>query len=275
MEQTKPIIEECLKGVYKFLLTLEKGGDIIKEGGVFGDLKNDTVIRADEEANEVILNILKKSGVSFKVFSEECELTIGDNPTKLVAIDPLDGSLNFRRNKRLPYAAVIAIFSSLKPKFIDAEIGGVIDLRNGTLWIAEKGKGCYVNGAECQTSGKKEVDGESIIIGEFYYPENREIVTKAFRDFKGYLRNPGASAYEMTFVADGAVDLYISNQQKNHELGTAYLLIKEAGGTVIDFDGNDIGKRDYEFNSQTPVIAAATLELAEDTLRRIQKAIKN
>ena len=272
MEQAE-LIKKCLKEVYKFLLTLEKGGDIVKKGGVFGDLKNDTVIRADEEANEVILNVLKKSGISFKVFSEECELTIGDNPAKLVAIDPLDGSLNFRRNKRLPYAAVMAIFNSLNPKFIDAEVGGVIDLRNETLWIAEKGKGCYVNGIECQTSGKKKIDGESIIIGEFYYPKNREIITKAFRDFKGYLRNPGASAYEMTLVADGAVDLYISNQQKNHELGTAYLLIKEAGGTVIDFEGNDIGGRFYNFNEQTPVIAAATLELAEDALCRIQNAM--
>lgn len=273
MEQAK-LVKKCLKKVYEFLSTMERGGDIVKEGGVFGDLKNDTVIRADEEANEVILNILRKSGVSFKVFSEECELTIGDDPAKLVAIDPLDGSLNFKRNKRLPYVAVMAIFNSLKPKFIDAEVGGVIDLRGGTLWMAEKGKGCYVNRIECQTSGKKKIDRESIIIGEFYYPKNREIITKAFGDFTGYLRNPGASAYEMTLVADGAVDLYISNQQKNHELGTAYLLIKEAGGTVIDFDGNDIGNRFYDFNKQTPVIAAATLELAEDALHRIQKAIK-
>jgi len=273
MEQIK-LIEECLKEVYEFLLTMEKGEDIVKEGGVFGDLKNDTVIRADEEANKVILDVLKKSGISLKVFSEECELTIGDNPAKLVAIDPLDGSLNFRRNKRLPYAAAMAIFSSLNPKFIDAETGGVIDLRNRTLWIAEKGKGCYVNGTECQTSGKRKIDKESIVIGEFYYPKNREIITKAFGDFKGYLKNPGASAYEMTLVADGAADLYISNQQKNHELGPAYLLIKEAGGTVIDFEGNDIGNRSYDFNKQTPVIAAATLELAEDALHRIQKAMK-
>jgi len=273
MEQVK-LVKKCLKEVYEFLLTLEKGGDIVKEGGVFGDLKNDTVIRADEEANEVILNVLKKSGTSFKVFSEECELTIGNNPAKLVAIDPLDGSLNFRRNKRLPYAAVMAIFGSLNPRFSDAEIAGTIDLRIGTLWLAEKGKRCCVNGIRCQTSGKTEIDRESIIIGEFYYPKNREIITKAFGDFKGYLRNPGASAYEMTLVADGAVDLYISNQQKNHELGPAYLLIKEAGGTVIDFDGNDIGNRSYDFNAQTPVIAAATPELAENASRRIQKAMK-
>ena len=269
----KEIVEKALLKAYEFLPTLEGGEDVVKEGKEFGDPENDIVIRADVEIDRIVLEFLRTTGIDLKVVTEEGEETIGENPEYLIIADLLDGSLNWQRRGRLPYTATMAILDSLEPTFNDVQVAGTIDLRDGTLWIAEKDKGCFVNGERCYTSKAEKINKGNIIIAEFYYPDNREIVTKALKDFRGYLRNPGSAAYEMTLVADGAVDAYICNQQKNHELDPAYLLIKEAGGTVIDWNGKDLGNREYKFNAQTPVIAAATPELAQEILGKIQKVL--
>jgi hypothetical protein len=47
--------------------------------------------------------------------------------------------------------------------------------------------------------------------------------------------------------------------------------VKEAGGYVCDFQGNDLAERVYEFNSQVPVVVAATKELANRIVNRIER----
>lgn len=65
-----------------------------------GSTKN-IQIRADLEAEEVIINILKNSGQEFLIVSEEKGLTrIGLNPEMEVYIDPLDGSSYFLAGNR-------------------------------------------------------------------------------------------------------------------------------------------------------------------------------
>jgi myo-inositol-1(or 4)-monophosphatase len=272
----KEIVEAALLMAYKFLPTFENSEKVIREGKEFGDLEDDTVIRADIQIGGLILGFLRGIGIDLKAIikTEEGDEIIGKHPKYLITLDPLDGSLNWQKRRRLPYTATMAVFSLLNPKFSDCHTAGTIDLRNGTLWIAGKGEGCFVDGKRCYTNGVEEIGKGNIIIAEFYYPDNREIIVEAFRDFRGYLRNSGSAAYELTLVADGAADAFICRTQKNHELGPAYRLIKEAGGTVIDWEGKDLGSRNYEFSVQTPVIAAATPELAQEILERVQKVLR-
>ncbi len=63
----------------------------------FKGLTKNIQIAADLEAQEVMINILKKSGHDFFVISEEKEklIKIGSNPKIEVYIDPLDGSSYF------------------------------------------------------------------------------------------------------------------------------------------------------------------------------------
>lgn len=279
------IIEEALIKACEFLPTLKEGGNIVERGVGFGDLENDTSIKADVEVDQAILDSLRRTKQNFKVISEEGEYVIGSNPEYLITIDSVDGSLNYRRGgwlpgSALPYTATMAMFDSLKPRFSNALIAGTIDLRNGNLVMAERDNGCYVRRlygewSQCKVSGRRTFGDERdwIIVAESYYPDNRRLIAEAFNDLTGWIRNPGSAAYEFALVALGITDAFICKTQKNHELGPAYLLIKEAGGVVTDFYGNDIGGQQYEFNTKTPVVAAATPELLEEILERIQKWI--
>lgn len=259
----------------------EDAREIINEGDGFGELIKDTEIKADRRLGLFFLDSFTEhfSSLPFTIDVEglgEKNINTKENEDSLfyVTVDPLDGSLNLKTRgltKGLPYSSCVSIFEKTGPKFENCLVGGVIDLRNGDLWVAEKGKGCFINGESAKTSGQQKVDLKNgIIIGEFYYPENRQVLMKVFGEDKGWLRNPGSAAYEMSLVASGQADAYICDRQKSHELGAAYRMVTEAGGFVCDFDGNELNDRDYIFNSQIPVILAASEELAQEILHRLE-----
>lgn len=292
---------------YHELREFSKKGEneIVSEGEAFGSLVSDIETKADKilgkALKEYFVECLKDRLLEFVIEGdrEEHYPLISDAEVKSfssrviiknmkkIFIDPLDGSLNFYKKGNtygLPFCAVIALsdysecyYNSednhkrvYQPcRFSSIDTAGIIDLRNADLWMASKGKGCTLNGKPCQTSAAKVVDlGKGIIIGDFYYPENRRLLCDIFPE-KGWLRNCGSSAYEMALVASGQADAFICDRQKNHELGAAYLLVKEAGGAVVDFSGEDLGEKIYKFNEQTSVVVAATEELAGRIVGRI------
>lgn len=110
----------------------------------------------------------------------------------------------------------------------------------------------------------------TIIFGENYYPDNRELLARVFAGERGWLRNPGSAAYEMALVASGTAVAYICGSQKNHELGAGYLLVKEAGGVAIDFEGREYQGHLYDFNAQTSIILAASRELGDALAARFR-----
>jgi myo-inositol-1(or 4)-monophosphatase len=272
------IIEGILQRAFVVLQDLgqKEGSQIIGSGEAFGD---DIEIRADFLLGQTIADFLKEQKVNCRLQIEgREEMLLGPSPAKYyIAVDPLDGSLNFAKKGKtlgLPFSCSISVFSSHDKgecHFQDVEVAGCIDLRNGDLWLAEKRKGCFLNGILCHTSGADKIDiKKGIIIGEMYYPESRELLYQIFKGERGWLRNPGSSAYEMSLVTSGQVDAYICDRQKLDILGMAYLMVKEAGGAVIDFDGNDLGTKEYVFHSQMPVILAATKFLSSEILARMK-----
>ncbi len=278
----KEFLSHVLNEAYDFCTSSidKKGQEIISEGEGFGDLVSDTEIRADKELGVFFAEEFKEyfSGLPFEIEIEGQGITkvnISENQDSrfYITVDPLDASLNFKskgQTKGLPYSSSVSVFKNTNPKFEDCITAGVVDLRNGDLWVAEKNKGCFINGQPTKTNGKRKIDLKNgIIIGEFYYPENRQVLMKAFGKDKGWLRNPGSAAYEMSLVASGQADAYICDRQKSHELGAAYRMVTEAGGFACDFEGNELGDRNYDFNSQVPVILAASEELAREILSRL------
>lgn len=256
---------------------------IMTKGYGFGELHHDTEIRMDEILAETILRCFE-SDERFRMLTIEGRSTIvrenaiGD---LWATIDPLDGSLNFHKRHGsigLPMSACVTIFDKYENAYFKDIIGAmVVDLRSGDLWTATLEASerfvTRLNGKQCFTDQQTQnVDLTQMIgIAEFYYPQNRERVVKAFADEKGWLRNPGSAAYEMALVSSGSVAFYLCETQKQHELGAAYALVKGAGGIVSDLDGNSLDHVPYTFNTQTPVLLAANEHLQQDLLKRWHK----
>ncbi len=47
--------------------------------------------------------------------------------------------------------------------------------------------------------------------------------------------------------------------------------MKEMGGTILDFEGQDIGDQTYDFNGAKSMIAAVNPEIAREILDEIRK----
>lgn len=274
------MIKRTLLAMNRKLQVMEGGGDIIKAGET-GSLTNDEELRADRELGNVAIEILKTVPVVRTIEVEGFGKIVlaNKNGTIDAKIDSLDASLNYQNqgnlNNPLPFSGVITYVSSMdNPTFDDVLEAGVMNFAssNPDFWYAQHLKHATTINSEIAQPYQGELDLLRMpVIAEMYYPENRERIVEAFAGMKGYLRNPGSAAVEMSFVASGNAAAFICDRQKGHELGAAYCLIHSAGGVIWDWDGNDFGEKPYVFNHQYPVIAASNERVAEQILELLHK----
>ncbi len=276
-------IMEIMRGAKNRLEGMTDDGDIVHQGTGFGDLANDTEIRADRELGKFFMSELKQLRLIGQIQVEGMGDVVVTNPSApcRATVDPLDGSLNRRMrcgSLGLPHTACLTVLDAQDhATFQDVLIGCVVDLRAGVddTWYVERHEGRYwttLRGRPAKTHPDTKLDlGKHIVIGEMYYPTNRERLDRAFSGEKGNLRNPGSAAYEMALVASGTAIAFICDRQKQHELGAAYALVKGAGGVAVDWQGKDLAERPYAFNLQTPVILAANQAIADQILERLRR----
>lgn len=267
-----------------FLQELQDGDRIIHEGAGFGDLKNDTEIKADRELGLFLRDQLRRrepvSRISVEGLPDEMVDAFEGHPL-WVTVDPLDGSLNHRTRRGtigLPHTSCLTALKVTAEPFLFNQIvvGCVVDHRSGDWWrafrLGDEPFVTWCNGELARTHPDTKLDlGKHIVIGEMYYSTNRDRLIRAFVGERGNLRNPGSAAYEMALVASGTAIAFICDRQKQHELGAGYALVKGAGGVALDWDGKDLATREYTLNTQTPVILAANLAIADQILERLHR----
>lgn len=269
----------ALRGAYPELQRAQIADEmIIHQGTSFGDLKNDSELGIDKRLGKYFQDQLKTGIARISVEGLEDIRTDGEQES-WVTIDPLDGSLNFKKrcgSQGLPISSCITLLSKSGPDtcFKDIVAAGVIDLRNGDIWFSEfkeSSRKTTLNSHYAKTDSSNKLDlTQQIVIAEFYYPENRERICRAFTGKKGWLRNPGSAAYEMALVANGTSIAYICDRQKQHELGAGVALVLGAGGVAVGFDGKPLTNVGYTFNQQTSVILAANQAIADQILELLQ-----
>jgi len=275
-------VEQSLFGAREILQRLKDGGSVVGSGTAFGDEKADIDIKADLEIGRYLQTIQQEHWarrISVEGF-DDLEIS-GDSGLYWFCNDPLDASLSYRLRGNtigLPYSTAVTVFGRTSGAcFSDVIAAGVIDLRSGDKWIAmRQGDGTLeadINGVPARTANVSQLDlGQMVVIGEMYYPENREKIVRAFRGDKGWLTNPHSAAYEMALVSSGQAVAFICDRQKCDVLGAGYALVCGAGGVAVDFNGHDLGDHLYAFKSQVPVILAANQAIADQVLARLHRA---
>ncbi len=261
---------QCLSQLSQF-----HGSEIVSQGTAFGDAVHDMEIRADHVLGELIRERLCQFSEIGKITIEGLGTYSGLEGPLWVTVDPLDGSLNYATRSRsigLPYTLCMTVVAKrTNATFRDVLCALVFDFRTGDVWTVDEGV-TLCNHQPAQPISSQSLDiGKMIVIGEMYYPSNRELLAALFAGEKGWLRNPGSAAYEMALVAEGYAVAMVCDRQKQHELGAGYALVRGAGGVVVDFDGIDIGHQAYDFTTQTPVILARDAHIAEELVQRIHR----
>ena len=124
-----------------------------------------------------------------------------------------------------------------------AEVGLIYDPIRQELFSATRGQGAYVNSRRMRVSNIKKLEMGLIGTGlPFRNPEETEqyfTVLKNVFTHCGDIRRAGSAALDLAYVAAGRLDGYWEIGLKLWDIAAGSLMIKEAGGLITDFQGND------------------------------------
>jgi myo-inositol-1(or 4)-monophosphatase len=152
-------------------------------------------------------------------------------------IDPLDGTSNFLHG--LPHFAV-SIAYQLKGR---TEHAAVYDPIRDEMFTASRGSGAQLNNKRIRVSSRKSLEG-AVIATAFPF-RKRELLPAYSRVFQSVftkvedIRRIGTASLDLTWVAAGRMDGFFEIGLKPWDVAAGALIVREAGGVVLDFEGND------------------------------------
>ena len=213
----------------------------------FGELENlqvsrkgpgDFVSLADHRAENILLEVLEKARPDFGFVMEEGGVVEARDGEHRWHIDPLDGTTNFLHG--IPHFCV-----SLGLERMGTLIAGVIhDPAKDELFIAERGKGAFLNNRRLRVSGRIDVvDGVFATgiptISKSNHPAYLKKLAGVMARSSG-IRRMGAAALDLAYVAAGRYDGYWEDGLQTWDMAAGIVLVREAGGFVSDLNGNDL-----------------------------------
>ena len=225
IETLKEVAEEVQKVVKPIKGTI-KSREVIKMGA-----DGTPTVKMDDIAEIAALDVLRSTGISMVVLSEEAgTVTIGDDPEYICILDPVDGTLNAVHG--IPFYSISIALAKYRENATakDVEFGLVMNLETGDVFEAERGKGARFNGEPISTDDVGLNESTFCI----YMRNDIEKLKRLLHGVKR-IRNMGSVALELCHVAKGdyhgLVDL--RNLLKVTDIAAGKLILEEAGGVVM------------------------------------------
>lgn len=196
---------------------------------------HDFVTEIDLQAEREIIAIIHKAYPSHGIIAEESGITKGDDFVWI--IDPLDGTTNFMHG--FPHFC-ISIALTYKNKLEDAVI---YDPLRQELFTASKGKGSQLNNRRIRVSARKNLEGA--LLGTGFPFKDPSLMPEYLRTFQALtlpaagIRRAGSAALDLAYIAAGRLDGFWEYGLNPWDIAAGALLIKEAGGLITDFEGNE------------------------------------
>jgi myo-inositol-1(or 4)-monophosphatase len=195
------------------------------------------VTEADLAAEKVILETLERATFTSNIITEETGfIEHGSDYTWVV--DPLDGTSNFAAG--LPwFGVIIALLHKQTPV-----LGGMYLPVTGDLYLAEQGKGALKNGEAIRVTRSAKLE-DHLVAYSFDFsdtPGKTESEMEILKKLSKQVRNIRStnSLIDFCYVADGRLGAALNQSTKIWDIAVPWLLIREAGGSVSDIDGEEI-----------------------------------
>lgn len=243
------------------------GAFIRKESMAFDAAKieykglNDMVSYVDKTAEEkIVAGLITLLPVAGFITEEETVNKVSEEYTWIV--DPLDGTTNFIHG--LPSFCV----SIALQQHDELVLGVVYEINRDECFYAWKEGGAYLNGQVIHVTQNREFAQSLLATGFPYYNfEKLESYINVFRELTQVchgLRRVGSAAMDLAYVACGRFDGFFEYNLNSYDIAAGVILVREAGGKVINFTGGD-----ELFESRE--LIAGNLFIAPELLRVIGK----
>jgi len=260
---------KCLEIAHEELERLGEQGTEVEEHARSPDIST----KGDVAVSKAMVEYLQSNNVPAVILTEELGETIsGEEQKYTIAIDDIDGTKNYEQDQGrgiLPYCTLIVAFEGTQPKYKDAVFAATIEHTSGTVWSAEQGKGLLMNGKKVQPGDTRSLSKTQTVVVLDHYMADVERFTELHK--RAWVKDFGTAALHFAFAADGTLKAYVSDNQKQHELGMGYLFAKESGIWISHLDLSPIDDMPYEFEAKTDVLVAETKELAEEIRGRVKQ----
>lgn len=195
----------------------------------------DIVTDVDLAAERIILDLVQAEYPDFSILSEESSPVETGSPYRWV-IDPIDGTRNFAEG--IPHFCVVVALAKGNQTFL----GVTYDPIKDETFTAAAGQGAFLNGEPMSVSDRQEIPDCVLSFDLGYYDEKAATALDMIRHlWPGFqtMRLLGSSALGMAYAAAGRVDLYFHHSLSPWDSASGLLLAREAGGNVVDRQGND------------------------------------
>lgn len=156
-------------------------------------------------------------------------------------VDPIDGTVNYANG--VPYYAV-NIGLQLGEEMV---LAVTVELPLGRIYWALKGEGAYMRDSDglvrrLQVNSVNTMRHAILSTGVPYTraenPDNNSVEIAHFIPLCSGIRRMGSCAVDMALVASGVYAAHWERDLNAWDIAPGALLIREAGGTVTDYDGS-------------------------------------
>lgn len=198
--------------------------------------KASLVTYVDKNAERMIVEALKALLPEAGFITEEGTASATDEQLKWV-VDPLDGTTNFIHGL-FPHSVSIALVDREEPI-----VGVVYEVGQDELFTAWKDGGAWLNGQRIAVSKSATHEDALLATGFPYY--NFEMLSDYLKLLEFFMietrgmRRMGSAAVDLAYVACGRFDGFFEHALHAWDVAAGILLIKEAGGKVCDFKGEN------------------------------------
>ncbi|HET6457566.1 MAG TPA: inositol monophosphatase family protein [Nitrosopumilaceae archaeon] len=242
--------------------TEESGGDFGRGAG--GDISR----KIDIVAEKTVLDYLKEIKFDCIVLGEECgRVELSKNPKGFIIMDAIDGSTNAVRG--IPFFCCSLAFAT-DNKLSSVTDSVVMDLSNGKMYHATKGKGAFWNGKRIHTNEKNHL---YFVVGLDMSGISQDSLQRLapIISASNHIRHFGAVALELAIFARGLVDVFVDLRDKLRitDVAAGYLIASEAGGYIIDKSGKSLDS-DLSYESRISFVAAANKEFLDDIVKKLK-----
>lgn len=197
--------------------------------------RHDYVTEVDKACEEEIVREIKRFYPDHSFLCEESGKQ-GDSDTVWI-IDPLDGTSNYMHG--IPHFA-ISIAQQVKGR---TEHAVVYDPMRDEIFTASRGSGAFMNQKRLRVSSRSSL--ENAILATAFPFRQRDQLQAYARVFQAIFakvedfRRAGTASLDLAWVAAGRLDGFFELGLKPWDVAAGAMIVREAGGVVMDWDGND------------------------------------
>ena len=202
----------------------------------------DFVSQADLRAEETLRQELTKARPGWSFLMEESGAHGAADWEYRWVVDPLDGTTNFLHG--IPHWAVsVGVEKRISADKTELVAGCVYNPAADELFWAEKGMGAFLNDKRLRVSGRRTMLESVFATGIPFAsvprkPEFVAILNMLMPQVAG-IRRMGAAALDLCWTAAGRYEGYWELGIKPWDFAAGQVILREAGGTITDPDGND------------------------------------